>query len=55
MNSSQYIKISSDEFYKLGGFSNPFMFRSSQGHFIYKQDEKRARDFYKNQIGVKND
>jgi len=49
MNSSQYIKISSDEFYKLGGFANPYMFRTLQGHFIYKQDEKRAREFYNKQ------
>ena len=27
------VKISSDEFYKLGGFSNPDLFRNSQGHF----------------------
>lgn len=27
------VKISSDEFYKLGGFSNPNLFRNSQGHF----------------------
>ena len=27
------VKISSDEFYKLGGFSNPELFRTSQGHF----------------------
>ena len=27
------VKISSDEFYKLGGFSNPELFRNSQGHF----------------------
>lgn len=27
------IKISSDEFYNLGGFSNPELFRTSQGHF----------------------
>lgn len=31
------VKISSDEFYKLGGFSNPELFRTSQGH--YKQVE----------------
>ena len=27
------IKISSDEFYKLGGFGNPELFRTSAGHF----------------------
>lgn len=27
------VKISSDEFYKLGGFSNPELFRNSSGHF----------------------
>ena len=27
------VKISSDEFYKLGGFSNPDLFRTNQGHF----------------------
>ena len=40
------VKISSDEFYKLGGFSNPELFRTSQGHFkqvetlTYKQFKK---------------
>ena len=34
------VKISSDEFYKLGGFSNPELFRNSQGHF--KQVETLA-------------
>ena len=40
------VKISSDEFYKLGGFSNPELFRTSQGHFkqvetlAYKQFKK---------------
>ena len=32
-NMTENIKISSDEFYKLGGFSNPDLFRNSQGHF----------------------
>ena len=32
-NMSENVKISSDEFYKLGGFSNPELFRTSQGHF----------------------
>ena len=30
---TENVKISSDEFYKLGGFSNPELFRTSQGHF----------------------
>ncbi len=30
---TENVKISSDEFYKLGGFSNPELFRPSQGHF----------------------
>lgn len=30
------VKITSDEFYKLGGFSNPELFRNSQGHFKYQ-------------------
>ena len=33
------VKISSDEFYKLGGFSNPELFRTSQGHFKELQTE----------------
>ena len=39
------VKISSDEFYKLGGFSNPELFRTSQGHF--KQDETLAYKQFK--------
>ena len=40
------VKISSDEFYKLGGFSNPELFRTPQGHF--KQAETLAyRQFKK--------
>lgn len=30
---TENVKISSDEFYKLGSFSNPDLFRTSQGHF----------------------
>lgn len=43
---SENVKISSYEFYKLGGFSNPELFRTSQGHFrqvktlAYKQWKK---------------
>ena len=43
---TENVKISSDEFYKLGGFSNPELFRTSQGHFkqvetlAYKQFKK---------------
>ena len=37
---TENVKISSDEFYKLGGFSNPDLFRTSQGHF--KQVEALA-------------
>ena len=43
---TENVKISSDEFYKLGGFSNPELFRTSQGHFkqvetlVYKQFKK---------------
>lgn len=36
---TENIKISSDEFYKLGGFSNPELFRNSQGHFKEVQTE----------------
>ncbi|AIW02881.1 hypothetical protein [Acinetobacter phage P577] len=39
------IKISSEEFYKLGGFSNPNLFRTSQGHF--KQVETLAYKKFK--------
>mgnify|MGYP003604465496 FL=1 len=39
------VKISSDEFYKLGGFSNPELFRTSQGHF--KQVETLAYKQFK--------
>lgn len=39
------VKISSDEFYKLGGFSNPELFRTSQGHF--KQVETLAYKAFK--------
>ena len=39
------VKISSDEFYKLGGFSNPELFRNSQGHF--KQVETLAYKKFK--------
>ena len=39
------VKISSDEFYKLGGFSNPKLFRTSQGHF--KQVETLAYKKFK--------
>lgn len=39
------VKISSDEFYKLGGFSNPELFRTSQGH--YKQVETLAYKQFK--------
>ena len=39
------VKISSDEFYKLGGFSNPELFRTSQGHF--KEVETEAYKAFK--------
>lgn len=42
---TENIKISSDEFYKLGGFSNPELFRASQGHF--KQVETLAYKKFK--------
>ena len=41
----EVVKISSDEFYKLGGFSNPELFRTSQGHF--KQVETLAYKKFK--------
>lgn len=34
------IKISSDEFYKLGGFSNPNLFRNDAGHYKYVETEE---------------
>ena len=37
---TENVKISSDEFYKLRGFSNPELFKTSQGHF--KQVETLA-------------
>lgn len=43
---TENVKISSEEFYKLGGFSNPELFRTSQCHFkqvetlAYKQWKK---------------
>ena len=42
---TENVKISSDEFYKLGGFSNPELFRNSQGHF--KQVETLAYKKFK--------
>ena len=42
---TENVKISSDEFYKLGGFSNPELFRTSQGHF--KQVETLAYKKFK--------
>jgi hypothetical protein len=42
---TENIKISSDEFYKLGGFSNTDLFRTSQGH--YKQVETLAYKKFK--------
>lgn len=43
------VKISSDEFYKLGGFSNPDLFRNSQGHFkrVKTEEYKRFKSFQK--------
>lgn len=43
------VKISSDEFYKLGGFSNPDLFRNSQGHFKRVESEEYKR-FKKDKI-----
>lgn len=43
------IKISSEEFYKLGGFSNPNLFRNSQGHFKRVESEEYKR-FKKDKI-----
>lgn len=37
------VKISSDEFYNLGGFSNPKLFRNSQGHFKYVETVEYKR------------
>lgn len=45
-NMTENVKISSDEFYKLGGFSNHELFRNEKGHFkivesaAYKQWKK---------------
>lgn len=36
-------KISSDEFYSKGGFSNPNLFRTSQGHFEYVESAEYKR------------
>jgi len=50
---TENVKISSDEFYKLGGFSNPELFRNSQGHF--KQVETLAyKAFKKDKVKWKN-
>lgn len=40
------VKISSDEFYNLGGFSNPNLFRNDKGHFKY-QDTAAYKQFKK--------
>ena len=36
MNTKYYHKITSDQFYKLGGFSNSALFRNDNGHYIIK-------------------
>lgn len=36
MNTQYYHKITSDQFYKLGGFSNSALFRNDSGHYIIK-------------------
>lgn len=36
MNANLYHKISSDQFYKLGGFANPALFRNDSGHYLIK-------------------
>ena len=33
---TENVKISSDEFYKLVGFSSPELFRNDKGHFKYQ-------------------
>ena len=36
MNANLYHKLSSDQFYKLGGFANPALFRNDSGHYLIK-------------------
>lgn len=36
MNKKHYQQITSDQFYKLGGFSNPNLFKNDKGHWIVK-------------------
>lgn len=42
---TENVKISSTEFYSLGGFSNPDLFRTDEGHF--KRVETAAYRQYK--------
>lgn len=46
MNSKHYQRLTSDQFYQLGGFSNPNLFRNDQGHWIVK-DSVAYKDFVK--------
>lgn len=53
---TEKVKISSEEFYRLGGFNNPQLFRTSEGHFK-QQDTAAYKKFKENRHGqsIKSD